>query len=200
MTNQLDVYIKRLPPFIGKFIFSFLIPDTKSIEFGDYRKTMRDNYGYSLRYEVAFYDNSLLENFMGMYLSQIKKKNGKHRYYLTKEYETHCCQGCGMDGCRSNYCRGGWEYEKTYDSKYVGKDLENALCALFLNVDLRKKITAFETSLTKDIRNGEMGVVPFCANLSDAEPQDDKSICLKQEQVQYCGNDKIIQDVYDNEW
>ena len=74
-----------------------------------------------------------------MYLSRIKKANGKHRYYLTTETETHCCQGCGMDGCRSEFCRGGWEYEKWYESQYVGKELDNALLKLFLNVDLRSK-------------------------------------------------------------
>ena len=137
--NQFELRIKNLPPFIGKFIFSFLIPDEDSIEFGDYRRTLRDNSGYCLKYEVAFCGNLLLENFRGMYLSRIKKANGKHRYYLTTETETHCCQGCGMDGCRSEFCRGGWEYEKWYESQYVGKELDNALLKLFLNVDLRSK-------------------------------------------------------------
>lgn len=139
-TTQLDLHINNLPPFIGKYIFSFLIPDEDSIEFGSYKKTQRDNSGYSLRYEVAFYDNRLLENFRGLYLSRIKKANGKHRYYLTTECQTHYCQGCGMEGCRSEYCRGGWEYEKWYESKYVGRELENALFKLLLNVDLRGKI------------------------------------------------------------
>jgi hypothetical protein len=137
--TEFDLYMNKVPKCVGRYIFSFLIPDESSIEFGDYGKTQRDNSIYSLRYEVAFCGNRLLENFKGIYLSRILKKNGKHRYYLTTEKETHYCQGCGMEGCRSEYCRGGWEYEKWYESKYVGKNLENALFKLFLNVDLWSK-------------------------------------------------------------
>jgi hypothetical protein len=60
-----------------------------------------------------------------------------------------------MDGCRSEYCRGGWEDEKWYSSKYVGKDLENALFKL-LNMDLRSKkiempnIERMDTQLQED--------------------------------------------------
>ena len=134
MSSDLNVYMKVLPPFVGKYIFSFLIPDAESVEFGDYKRTKRDDSGYCLKYEVAFCGNRLLENLRGRYLSRIKKANGKHRYYLTTEHNAHICQGCGMDGCRSEYCRGGWEDEKWYSSKYVGKDLENAMCALLLSV------------------------------------------------------------------
>jgi hypothetical protein len=134
-TTDIDLYMKKLPPFIGKYIFSFLIPDADSVEFGDYRRTQRDNSGYCLRYEVAFYDNRLLENYRGIYLSRILKKNGKHRYYLTTECHIRICQGCGSDWCRSNYCKGSWDYEKWYESKYVGKELENAMCSLFLGVE-----------------------------------------------------------------
>ncbi len=139
MSTELDLYMKKIPTFVGKYIFSFLIPDTESIEFGDYKRTRRDDSGYCLKYEVAFCGNRLLENFKGMYLSRIKKATGKHRYYLTTEHYAYICQGCGMDGCRSEYCRGVWEYEKWYESKYIGKDLGDALFKLFLNVDLCSK-------------------------------------------------------------
>ena len=46
-----------------------------------------------------------------------------------------------MEGCRSLYCRGGWEYDKWYESKYIGKELGDALFKLFLNVDLCSKNT-----------------------------------------------------------
>jgi hypothetical protein len=134
MSTELDLYMKKIPTFVGKYIFSFLIPDPESVEFGDYKRTRRDDSGYCLKYDVAFRGNILLENFKGMYLSRIKKTTGKHRYYLTTEHYAHICQGCGMEGCRSLYCRGGWEYDKWYESKYVGKDLENAMCALLLSV------------------------------------------------------------------
>jgi|LauGreDrversion4_2_1035121.scaffolds.fasta_scaffold01618_10 hypothetical protein len=138
MTTELDVYMKMIPKCVGRYIFSFLIPNEESVEFGDYGQTQRDSSGYSRRYEVAFYDNRLLENFRGLYLSRIKKTNGQHRYYLTTEKTTYYCNGCGSESCRSEYCRGGWEYDKWYESKYVGKELDNALFKLLLNVDLQK--------------------------------------------------------------
>ena len=176
MSNQLDIYMKRLPPFIGKFIFSFLIPDQESIEFGDYRRTLRDNYGYSLRYEVAFRDNCLLENFKGIYLSRIKKNNGKHRYYLTTENATYYCQGCGMEGCRSEYCRGGWEYDKTYDSKYVGKDFENALLILILNLDLKhtkkEQVLTNESSSQMNLLEPNSILVEYEINVNELSASD----------------------------
>ena len=136
MSTELDIYMEKIPKFVGRYIFSFLIVDPKSVEFGEYQLSLRKKLGYSLKYEVAFHSGKLLENFRGIYLSRIWKKNEKHRYYLTTETERHYCQGCGMEGCRSEYCRGGWEHEMWYESKYVGKDMENALFKLFLNVDL----------------------------------------------------------------
>ena len=135
MTTELDIYMKMIPKFVGRYIFSFLIVVPESIEFRDYRRTLiANNYRHSLKYEVAFKDNRLLENFMGVYLSRIWKKNGKHRYYLTTEKYENYCQECGIEGGRSEYCRGRCENEKWYDSKYAGKDIENALVLLFLNV------------------------------------------------------------------
>ena len=157
MSTDLNVYMKMLPQFVGKYIFSFLIPEVDTVEFGDYKRTKREYSGYCLKYEVAFCGNRLLENFRGRYLSRIKKANGKHRYYLTTEHNAHICQGCGMDGCRSEYCRGGWEDEKWYSSKYVGKDLENALFKL-LNMDydrreFRGRIERTETLVRECLEN-----------------------------------------------
>ena len=131
--DKLNYYIKNLPPFIGKEILKFLIPDKQAIEFVEHHKTRND--GYSLRYEYALRFGKMVENWKGMYLSRIPKKNGAHRYYITSVEVAHYCQGCGMEGCRSEYCRGGWEDETYYDSKYVGKDIEYALYALMFNVD-----------------------------------------------------------------
>jgi len=133
MSDQLIKHIERLPQFIGKYIFTYLIPEPEAIEFGDYRQTQRDWEGYSFRYEVAFLNNVLLENTRGIYLSRIRKNNGKHRYYLTGETGTRYCNGCGIEGCCSEYCRGGWEYETYYESQYIGKDLKTALCTLMSN-------------------------------------------------------------------
>jgi hypothetical protein len=143
-------FMKRLPPYIGKEILKFLIPDPRYIYFFNCNPaSMR----YSLNFEKAFrtsitYCSGIccetkicrfasketvpVKNNKGEFLSRIKKKNGKHRYYLTTPIETYYCQGCGMEGCRSQYCRGTWETDTTYKSVYVGKDIENALYELML--------------------------------------------------------------------
>ena len=152
-----EKFMKRLPPYIGKEILKFLIPDPRYIYFFNCDPAaMR----YSLNFEKAFrtsitYCTGIccetkvcsfvstetvpVKNKKGEFLSRIKKKNGKHRYYLTTPIETYYCQGCGMEGCRSEYCRGTWETDTTYKSVYVGKDIENALYELMLDIGVYKK-------------------------------------------------------------
>ena len=85
---------------------------------------------YKHTYEIAFIGNERVENEKGIYLSRIPKKNGKSRYYLTREECKSYCRGCDMEGCSSHSCRGGYYYEYTYTSKYIGNDLEIALDSL----------------------------------------------------------------------
>jgi len=126
-------YTGRLPRDIGKEIFSFLIPDPNAITF---RKC--DNYtrvdNYSGKYEIAFMGNKQIKNEKGEYLSRIGKKNGKNRYYLTKEYEVTTCQGCGSERCRSSYCRGSYNTEYYIRSKYIGRDITTSLRTLLLAI------------------------------------------------------------------
>ena len=129
MSKSLDYFIERLPPFIGKEILKFLVIDSETIHFTG--ENHRRKCGYSLKYEVAYRFDKILQNLSGVYLARILKRNGKHRYYLTREKEYRYCKCCGEDDCGSQYCRGGgWYYEYEYDSKYVGKDMERALFEL----------------------------------------------------------------------
>jgi hypothetical protein len=131
MSKSLDDYIKKLPPYIGKEIFKFIIYDWHNIIF--YHKL--NYYNYSLKYTIASINHKLIENRNGTYLSRIAKENGKHRYYLTNEFQIVYCGGCGEEITRHNRhhgCRGGLDYEYYYKNKYVGKDLDNALLELYL--------------------------------------------------------------------
>ena len=121
MTNHLDQYIEKQPGFIGQEIFGFIIPDPSLVTFVS---------TYS-NYETAVIDNKTVQNKKGIFLSRIPKKNGKHRYYLSHETVTHSyCTGCGNEKCYSDYC-GRTVYDYGFVSKYIGKDLHNALFELF---------------------------------------------------------------------
>ena len=85
---------------------------------------------YKDMYEIAYRCGERVMNRSGIYLSRIQKRNGKARYYLTKEYLNAYCDGCGRGDCSLRYCRGGIYYDGTYASKYVGKDLDVALAEL----------------------------------------------------------------------
>jgi hypothetical protein len=86
-----------------------------------------NNSAFNPKYDVVFLYDKPIQNENGSYLSRIWKKNGKHRYYITNEYEIHTCRGCGKEGCHSAYCRGGLDYYYYYKSNYVGRDIELAL-------------------------------------------------------------------------
>ena len=134
MITSLDQYIKKLPPYIGKEIFKFIIHDSFNITFSHYSKYNNNN-NYSMMYTVAYINQKVIENRYGTYLSRITKQNGKHRYYLTNEFQTVYCGGCGEEinrYNRHNGCRGGLDYEYSYKNKYIGKDLDAALLELFL--------------------------------------------------------------------
>lgn len=102
MENTLD--IQKLPEDIRRVIFSFVISDSLDIKFRIHQINIY-NEEYSRKYQVAFIDNNYVKNKNGQYLSRISKVNGKHRYYLSSEYQTTFCQGCGKSGCVSSYCR-----------------------------------------------------------------------------------------------
>ena len=86
-----------------------------------------NNSAYNPKYEVVFSGDKIVENRKGEYLSRFTKKNGKYRYYLTREYETFDCSCCGKTGCCSQYCRGGLDYYYYFDSSFIGTELDKAI-------------------------------------------------------------------------
>jgi glycine/serine hydroxymethyltransferase len=75
-----------------------------------------------MKYEIAYYNNIEMVNPNGLFLSRIYKKNGKHRYYITKEI-VDTIEVDYSDRCIELFC-----YE--YSSKYVGKNLKQAILQL----------------------------------------------------------------------
>ena len=120
MNQSLDQYMEMLPPYIGKEIFKFIIPNSSYITFRRYSIYNSDSL-YSQKYEIAFIKEKRVVNKEGVYLCRISKKNGKHRYYLTKEYNYDTCDVCGIEWCLSLDCRGNLDHVREYSSVYVGK-------------------------------------------------------------------------------
>jgi len=115
--------INNLPMDITREIISFLIPVSINIIFN----TMNSNSyvsNYSSRYEKAFIGNKIVKNDKGLFLSRISKKNGKHRYYITEETIDTIEVEYNDRLIDTHY------YE--YKSKYVGKNINNALFRLTL--------------------------------------------------------------------
>ena len=141
-------------------IFRFLIPDKTNLVMREYMKfEYLDEYKprYKLMYESSIPkrvfdgmqlfpiegEKQIVNNMgimsidMGVYLSVIPKKNGKNRYYLTRDIEnTYCRVCCGINGCISSGCPEYYEEDtdslKQYRSIYVGTDIEKALYDLFV--------------------------------------------------------------------
>ena len=138
MNKSLDFYINKLPTYIGKEIFSFIIPFSQNIIFYSHDEYFKNvityiegiplsyytNYEYSRKYEIAYLNNNILQNINGLYLSRISKKNGKYRYYISEEI-LDC-----MDVEDSDYIEREVMYYR-YESKYVGKDIDYSLLLLF---------------------------------------------------------------------
>jgi hypothetical protein len=131
----MDILTKRiynLPKEMSREIFSYIIPDPNEIEFCKEDPNGKGSHSYNCKYEVAYYQNKKIWNFMynsinidyfsdncNYYLSRISKKNGKHRYYITRE-EVDVLQVEHND-------REVDIYHFDYISKYIGKNLEKAL-------------------------------------------------------------------------
>ena len=113
-------FFRNLPPYLGREIFQFLIPESSQIQF---RKFEIKHTFYSTLYEIAYIGDRKVENNQGKYLSRIPKKNGKHRYYIT-EIETQVIIIENNDREINFKLR-------DYHSVYVGKILDYALIVLF---------------------------------------------------------------------
>jgi hypothetical protein len=117
MKKSLNEQLENLPPFLGREIFQFLLPQSSEIYFC---VPPRHNGNYSKKYETAYYEKSYKKvvNNKGYNLSRIVKKNGKIRYYATSRYaeEEHSCDEfqCAM-------------YYYEYESYFIGKDWDTAM-------------------------------------------------------------------------
>lgn len=111
----------RLPEEMVKEIISFLIPEISKIYF-ERRYTNRNYSSFSIKYEIAFLNENKIINAEKLYLSRITKKNGKHRYYITKEL---------IDSIEVEYNDRDYEiYHYDYKSSYVGKNISFAILKL----------------------------------------------------------------------
>jgi hypothetical protein len=119
----MDFSIENLPIEITREITKFLIPESKNIIFNTISSNAYVS-SYSSRYEKAFFKNKMVKNNKGIFLSRISKKNNKHRYYLTKEIIDTIEVEYNDRLINQNY------YE--YKSKYVGKNIDEALIKLML--------------------------------------------------------------------
>ena len=153
---------QHLPSELQREVVSYMIPDPNNIKFSvHHRKSNTINTSYSLKYEVAYFKNTVftpfriedvpfkgsngskpfisapktgilnenwckVKNKNSLFLSRIPKKNGKHRYYITKEI-------IKIDEYETEYDEYGdiLYYNYNYKSKYVGKNLKEALLILF---------------------------------------------------------------------
>ena len=112
--------IKDLPYEMTREIFSFLIPNPDKIVFRNERPCSSYN-SYSYKYEVAFYQNiKIVDSTDEYYLCRIAKKNGKHRYYITKEL-VDVIQIEDYNNREIDI------FHYDYVSKYIGKNLTRAL-------------------------------------------------------------------------
>ena len=114
--------VQKLPPFLGKEIFNYLLPDLNQISFENHRQRGYEDH-YNIKYKEAFINGQRVENrSANLALSRIDKKNGKHRYYYTEvfvdEIEVEYYDRPTILRC----------YE--YKSTYVGKDLKMAILLL----------------------------------------------------------------------
>ena len=116
--------MKDLPIEMSREIFSYLIPDPDKVEFHKEWPSSFCHNSYSDKYDVAFVrnitdmDTSYLSRIANKiyYLSRIANKNGKHQYYITREF---------VDRKSNVICCG-------YRSKYIGNDLVRALFVIML--------------------------------------------------------------------
>ena len=121
---MLNKRIKDLPVELSREIFSYLIPDPDKVEFRKEHPCSSCS-AYHIKYDVAFFQNVKITNefeclyIYKYYLCRITKKNGKHRYYITRDE---------VDVIQVEYNDREIDiFHYDYISKYIGKNLTRAL-------------------------------------------------------------------------
>ena len=110
-------------------------------------------HNYSKRYEAIldslgnYISKPIIENGCkyNVMLSRIAKKNNKHRYYLTFElvFKDYVSCGCRNPNCRDRMC-GQMEEQLVYSSRFIGKDLVQAIMFWYSISDTTKKSEFFK--------------------------------------------------------
>uniref|UniRef100_A0A6C0LKJ1 Uncharacterized protein n=1 Tax=viral metagenome TaxID=1070528 RepID=A0A6C0LKJ1_9ZZZZ len=110
-------------------------------------------HNYSKRYETIvdslgdYIRKSIVEDGCkyNVMLSRIAKKNNKHRYYLTFElvFKDYVSCGCRNRDCRDRMC-GQMEEQLVYSSRFIGKDLVQAIMIWYSISDTTKKSEFFK--------------------------------------------------------
>ena len=121
--------VKKLPLYLGREIFSFLVLDGNLVSFKN-PTSYGDETNYHNKYQMAFIFNQHLTR-NGLFLSRIYKKNMKHRYYITSVMRNTYCDSCGESNCRSDYC-GRLITEEYYSSKYICSNLDEAVLQFYV--------------------------------------------------------------------
>ena len=123
MDKLLYHILEKIPLELENKILSYLIPDSSRIVFHKiyYYCTPKHN---SI-YEKGFVGHKEIKNEDGLYLSRIPKKNGKHRYYISKRIISDIIHVEYNDREYPIYM-----YE--YVSTYSGKDINKALIKLLI--------------------------------------------------------------------
>lgn len=114
--------IGKLPQNVLKEIFTYIMPNVSDIYF--YKSCYDiENTKYNPKYELAYYVDTdyAVINKQQFMLSRVAKKNGKYRYYVTKEFRE-------VDDYDSE---GYAQYINNYESNYIGKSLKLALLHIF---------------------------------------------------------------------
>jgi len=119
----LDYHISLLPRDVVRYIFEYVIPDYSNFKFIYYEKD----------FQIAYNNNLKVENDEEYFLTRIYKKNGKHRYYISKQYTIRYCEDCNgkCKASRHYDCYGKISNEIRFKNKYIGKDIITALLHLF---------------------------------------------------------------------
>jgi hypothetical protein len=136
------LFMIKLPDPLGVEIFKYLVDELDEGFFFSSLNLHNNNIdtNYNRMYEMAFtIKTTSFLSYNNCILARIKKNNGQHRYYLSKEKRKTTCNDCCRENksafwqCRNRNCGGGYSYEIYYRSKYVGKSLNNAIFQLYFS-------------------------------------------------------------------
>lgn len=123
--ESINQMMYKLPECIRREVFSYIIPDVNTINF----IVKDDEYG---RKSACINNKVIKTRNETRSLLRIRNSLDCHEYHLSTEHRITLCTCCGSDRCRSDYCRGGFEYEYRYSKKLIGTDLVRALIELFI--------------------------------------------------------------------